>query len=115
MEPRCGRWSQKTRLVPAMPDRLGSAPMRSRIPFALALLALAACGPSRRHDGNGSGSGTSDGNTGCENTCSADLHQVLDCNGNPVMSCPDDQGCANGVCQDACQAAADSKSSIGCD
>lgn len=86
--------------------------MRPRITFAL--LALAACGPSARHNGNGSGTYT-DGSTGCANTCSADLHQVLDCNGNPVMTCPADQGCANGVCQDACQAAADGKSSIGCD
>ena len=80
----------------------------------LALVALVACGPSRRKPGSGNGS-DSDGGTGCANTCSADLHQVLDCNGNPVMTCPDNQGCANGVCQDACQAAADGKSSIGCD
>src|SRR5690348_3084384 len=105
MEPRCAPRSQKNALlVPAMPDRLGSASMGSRITFAL--VALAACGPSARHNGNGSGT-NGDGGTGCANTCSADLHQVLDCNGSPVMTCPNDQGCANGVCQNACQAAAD--------
>ena len=51
-------------------------------------------------------------------TCSADLHQILDCNNPPsvVATCPDDQGCgANGQCVAPCDAAAANKSSIGCD
>jgi hypothetical protein len=48
-------------------------------------------------------------------TCSADLHSVLDCNGTPIQTCAADQGCANGACVDACDAAAANASSIGCD
>jgi hypothetical protein len=50
------------------------------------------------------------------NSCSSDLHSVLDCNGNVLTTCPDDQGCgAGGVCVPACDSARDNKSSIGCD
>jgi len=51
-------------------------------------------------------------------TCSADLHEVLDCNTPPnvITTCPADQGCgANGQCVPACAAAALNKSTIGCD
>jgi IgGFc binding protein len=47
--------------------------------------------------------------------CSADLHSITDCNGNVTMTCPGDQGCANGVCVDACASAASNSSSVGCD
>jgi hypothetical protein len=48
--------------------------------------------------------------------CSADLHSVLDCNGNVILTCPPDQGCSpNGTCVPACQSAAENKSTIGCD
>ncbi len=77
-----------------------------------AVLVFAACGPGPRGDdfGNGDGNGS-----GCAPACSADLHNVLDCNGNVIQGCPDTQGCSNGTCVDACQSAADNKSSVGCD
>ena len=68
-------------------------------------------GPNLFGDGGGEGGG------GCT-TCSADLHQVLDCATPPhvVTTCPADQGCgASGQCVPACAAAAANKSSIGCD
>jgi hypothetical protein len=55
------------------------------------------------------------GNTGCENSCSSDLHQILDCNGVVVQECPPDQGCGESGCVPACQSAAENKSTIGCD
>ncbi len=51
----------------------------------------------------------------CRN-CSGDLHSVLDCANNVIATCPPDQGCgAGGQCVPACQAAADNKSTVGCD
>ncbi len=47
--------------------------------------------------------------------CSGDLQNVVDQNGHVVMQCPPDQGCSGGKCVAACQAAADSHGSIGCD
>ena len=47
-------------------------------------------------------------------TCSGDLHSVL-CNGNVKETCPPDQGCANGMCIPACDAAIANKSTIGCE
>src|SRR5437016_349148 len=47
--------------------------------------------------------------------CSADLHDVIDCQGNVVFTCPSDQGCFKGVCEPACDAARDNKSTVGCD
>lgn len=48
--------------------------------------------------------------------CSGDLHDVLDCDNNVIQACPSDQGCgAGGQCVAACQAAADNKSTVGCD
>lgn len=55
------------------------------------------------------------GNGNCDVTCSADLHNVVDCNGNVVTACPGDQGCAAGSCIPACDAAVANKSSIGCE
>jgi hypothetical protein len=70
----------------------------------------------------GSGAGFSTGGNGtggvddpCPNTCSEDLHDVLDCNGNVVATCPPDQGCSSQGCVPACQSAADNKSTVGCD
>lgn len=91
---------------------------------SLFLIALAACGPSASgddddDDGDGGGGAIDARRLGdggvCENTCSADLHDVLDCDGNVVQSCPPDQGCGAGGCVEACQAADDNKSTIGCD
>lgn len=78
--------------------------------------------------GPGSGAGTSSGgstgtfgtggegagNTGCTK-CSSDLHAILDCDGNVLEVCPEDQGCGATGCVPACQAALENKSSIGCD
>jgi hypothetical protein len=63
------------------------------------------------------GSGGAGGFGPCgEPTCSGDLHSVVDCNGNVVTECPDDQGCApGGVCIPACDAAVASESTVGCE
>ncbi len=55
-----------------------------------------------------------DGGT-CEHTCSSDLHQVLDCHGTVVTTCPPDQGCGETGCVPACESAKQNKSTIGCD
>src|SRR5439155_26777407 len=47
--------------------------------------------------------------------CTGDLRQIIDDQGNVIMTCPDDQGCAGGQCVPACDAAAASKGSIGCE
>jgi hypothetical protein len=53
---------------------------------------------------------------GCDLTCSSDLHDVIDCNGTKVMTCPPDQGCGpGGTCVPACDSAKANKSTIGCD
>lgn len=46
--------------------------------------------------------------------CSADLQTVVDEEGNVLQVCPPDQGCFQGECVPACEAAANSKGSIGC-
>src|SRR5678815_4776861 len=58
--------------------------------------------------------GSKDG-TGPQTTCSPDLHNILDLQGNVVSTCPPDQGCSPGGCVPACQAAAAAHGSIGCD
>ena len=58
------------------------------------------------------------GTTGCapgELTCSSNLHDVTLCDGQVVQTCPPDQGCANGACVAAGDAARISRSTIGCD
>ncbi|APR81529.1 Hypothetical protein A7982_06878 [Minicystis rosea] len=58
-----------------------------------------------------SGSGTGGaGGVGC----SADLQSVVDGNGTVLESCPADQGCFQGACVGACDAAAESHGSLGC-
>ena len=49
--------------------------------------------------------------------CSSDLRTQVDCEGKVLVTCPADQGCDgnSGACVPACQAAIDSKGSIGCD
>jgi len=51
----------------------------------------------------------------CGLHCSADLHDVLDCNNNVVTTCSADQGCGGSSCVAACDAAKANKSSVGCD
>jgi hypothetical protein len=84
--------------------------------FVAFAFALIACGPARQRPGTGSnGSGGIDASNELGVACSSDLHNVLDGNGNVVATCPDDQGCAAGACVPACQAAAASQGSVGCD
>ena len=85
-------------------------------------LALVACGPTARDQGNGGdddGGTLANGDGGppvCQgNACSADLHSVVDCDGNTVQTCGDGLGCSGGACVDACQSAATNNSSVGCD
>jgi hypothetical protein len=62
------------------------------------------------HLGDAYGSGD------CSTThCSADLHQVLDCNDNVLRTCPPNQGCGNGACVPACASAQANQTAIGCD
>jgi hypothetical protein len=88
----------------------------NRILFQLSVVAgAAACGSSSRNSVGGDGDSGA-GDTGIPGVaCSSDLHDVLDQNGNVVMRCPSDQGCAAGMCVPACQAAAASQGSVGCD
>jgi hypothetical protein len=79
--------------------------------LCLTIVVLAACGPS----GRGDDFGDDDGGSGCAMSCSADLHSIVDCNNSVVSTCPANQGCANGVCVDACASAAANQSSVGCD
>jgi hypothetical protein len=73
--------------------------------------------------GNGGSAGIGGFNPGCPDTsnvcqrCSSDLHTVLDCDGNVVETCPDDQGCdlKTGSCVNACAAAGANESSLGCE
>jgi len=55
------------------------------------------------------------GDANIATSCSGDLRSVIDSNGNVVMTCPPDQGCKGGQCVAACQAAAASQGSVGCD
>jgi len=59
-------------------------------------------------------SGPKDG-AGPQTTCSPDLHDILDLNGNVVQTCPPDQGCSVNGCVPACAAAAAAHGSLGCD
>ena len=62
----------------------------------------------------GAGSGGSAACTGVH--CSADLHSILDCNGQVVTTCPSPQACGGGVCvADPCAAAQANGSTIGCE
>jgi len=85
-------------------------------------------GPDSAVYGEGGGSGSSGGvnevgvfggdtgtNPGCPLTCSGDLHNVVDCNGNVKTMCPSDQGCAAGACVAACDSAVANKSTFGCE
>lgn len=47
--------------------------------------------------------------------CSADLHDVVNAKGALVTTCPPDEGCAGGACVPACEAAAASQGTLGCD
>jgi hypothetical protein len=62
--------------------------------------------------------GSSGGAPRCDGAppaCSGDLHSVVDCAGNVVQTCAPSQGCSQAACISACDAAAASKTSAGCD
>ncbi|EYF08534.1 IgGFc-binding protein [Chondromyces apiculatus] len=65
--------------------------------------------------GEGGGLNIGGNDPGGPTGCSSDLQHVVDENGNVVETCPADQGCSEGECISACEAAAASKGSIGCD
>jgi hypothetical protein len=81
----------------------------------LALVLVIGCGPTPRSHGHGDGGDDDNGDGAAMGYCSSDLHDVVDQNGNVIMTCPDDQGCANGQCVPACQAAGASQGTVGCD
>lgn len=103
---------------------------------ALLLIAGAACAPGNTDDSGDGGSDSTGANNGSPGAttgmgggflatgtgggglsfgCSADLHFVVDGQGNVIQECPPDQGCSGGQCVPACTAAADSQGNVGCD
>lgn len=76
-------------------------------------------GTSAGGSNQGGGFEVGGGTPGCgasEVQCSADLHHVLDCNGNVLETCAEDKGCSpDGTCIPACDAAVASKSTLGCE
>ena len=77
-------------------------------------------GTGSQQTGQGGSTGTfmgTGGNTTCGGSCSPDLHQVLDCNGNVIKECTGEEGCnpLTLQCTNACKAAADTKQSVGCE
>lgn len=90
-------------------------------------LAIVNCGSSKDDDDGSSGGpgGTSggpgvfdqDGGEGGASLagCSEDLRSILDDSGHVKTTCPDDQGCSNGACVPACQAAGSNHGAVGCD
>ncbi len=84
--------------------------------FTLLLVSfLIACGPGRRDGLGGDDSPGTD--VGCGRECSADLHSIVDCNGNVVEACGGGNACdpTTYTCQDACAAAEANHRSVGCD
>jgi hypothetical protein len=73
-----------------------------------------AAGPSSSSSGFAAGGGDEGGGPSCP-ACSADLHDIIDCDGNVVETCPPDQGCSADGCVPACESAAANQSTIGCD
>lgn len=114
-----------------MIDRRTNLGSRFAVVSALVAFSLSACGSSA-HSGFGPmdddaggtllgdggnilfGDGGPDGATAGPG-CSPDLQSVTDKNGNVIMKCPSDQGCAAGKCMPACTAAALDHGAVGCD
>ncbi len=65
-------------------------------------------------DGMTSLPGTTTGSPG-QLDCSADLHSVVDEQGDVVKLCPSDQACSAGACVPACDAVAELAGTVGCD
>ncbi len=104
--------------------------MSSRCWVALASLAVfvvaagqPGCGAEDRSsitgslDGGEAGPFGNDGRASSECIhCSADLHDVLDCDEQVITHCPEDRACGpGGTCIDPCASAKANKSTIGCD
>jgi hypothetical protein len=111
----------------------GGGPQERIAALLLPLVLVLGCG-STQNSGNGSSDagkkdGTDDASAqpdarflpdasaeaGAPLACSEDLHRVLDAKGNPVSDCVLTEGCANGKCVPACEAAAAAHGSLGCD
>jgi hypothetical protein len=58
---------------------------------------------------------TADGGEQKPAQCTADLHAIVDSEGKLIEQCPPDQGCLEGKCVAACDAASGSKGNIGCE
>jgi hypothetical protein len=115
----------------------GERTLRSLVPlFALVPLALGCSSAGSKIDSTSNNQGGSGGQGGstvatgggggmaggisvgmCNGGphCSSDLHSYVDCSGNVLMTCPDDQGCSAGTCVGACDSAKENKTSFGCD
>ena len=109
-----------------------SSHVRSLVGVALLSLGWAACsaaGSKTSDDPAGGGAGTT-GSAGSASAgaggfqdpgscagdhCSSDLHSFVDCKGNVLKTCPDDQGCYQGTCVEACAATRENKTSFGCE
>jgi hypothetical protein len=95
------------------------------VAFLMLSIGCAASGPN--HGGGGAGGaggaggiggtgGSGGGDPSCPQHCSADLRNLVDCNGNVLKSCAADQACSpDGSCVAPCAGADANKSSIGCD
>src|SRR5262245_53472375 len=91
--------------------------------FGAAILLALACGCDsatyhKRFGNGGPDLGATDDAAGpaCAVHCSADLHNLIDCNDNLVLACPPDQGCSpDGTCVAPCDAAKSNQSTVGCD
>ena len=109
------------------------APMSLALGITALLLSGAACPASGKNTltggsgGQGAGAGTGSGGSILEldagsggglscSPCSADLKSIIDCAGNVVQTCDPGLACAGGACvSDTCEAARQSKSSLGCE
>ncbi len=78
-----------------------------------------ACGPSPRKNPGDDDDGVDAQqlDAGCGRSCSADLHAVVDCNGDVIEDCSGGRACdpTSYTCQDACAAAEANHRSVGCD
>lgn len=81
---------------------------------AVLALLVVACGPGGRGGADATGGGGGDGPPAVCPVCSEDKTAVIDCDGN-ATACPLDQACNEGLCMNACEAAAKNSSSVGCE
>jgi hypothetical protein len=109
----CGRW---TGALVALSAACGSSPhglpLDPGIDAATGAGAVADAG--RSADDAGTFVATGD-DAASGSGCSGDLRSVVDSNGSPTKTCSAGQGCANGACVSACDAAAASHGYLGCD